>query len=632
MKNKSFLIGIMLFLVTNIFIGQSQAQSEELNLPLRAAQFKLNRLAANQSADQAVFSIDQPNLILVEMISNNQNIQTSITTPSGRILTPANIAANGGEFLLTNAGVTELNPLILPSLTGNFHYIYSIPIQESGSYAVNFQAPAGLTTEVPILTEVTWDSPIAAKLIATEDEVTAGSGAVFTALLFNGSQPITGANVEISIRDQAGSTTPLNLLDNGSNADDRAGDGLYSGEFTPPAAGQYSIIAGMTGTVGGISFRRNSAARLTVLPGTGKLTGVVTDQGKDDNFDGLIDRVSLNIGTQIAAAGNYQVFVHLKTATNKPIVGSGTAQIAAGSGLIVVDMPAENFRESGENGPYAIELIELDILEATAGSRTVDRLRDLGQTQNYAIGQFQRKPLILTGVVSEQGFDDNGNGKFDRLRVTVQVDVLNAGFYQWNMKVSDQNGQKIDFAVGQGFLAAGLSDIVTTFNGSTIGLTGIHGPYLINDLLLFGSKSLVASEIGQTRAYRSGQFENGRSEDITPPVLIVALSPNSLFPPNHRMVPITATITVSDDTDQQPTVKLLSIESSEPDGGTGQGDQPNDIQNAEFGTDDRGFSVRAERRGSGTGRIYTVKYEARDATGNAVIVTKQVVVPHDRGN
>ena len=51
---------------------------------------------------------------------------------------------------------------------------------------------------------------------------------------------------------------------------------------------------------------------------------------------------------------------------------------------------------------------------------------------------------------------------------------------------------------------------------------------------------------------------------------------------------------------------------------------------AEFGTDDREFQLRAERRGNRTGRVYTVTYEAEDASGNVAVAQAWVTVDHDR--
>ncbi len=60
--------------------------------------------------------------------------------------------------------------------------------------------------------------------------------------------------------------------------------------------------------------------------------------------------------------------------------------------------------------------------------------------------------------------------------------------------------------------------------------------------------------------------------DTTPPNLSVSLSPAQLFPPNHKLVAITATIVATDTCDASPVVRLVSITSNEPDNGLGDGD------------------------------------------------------------
>jgi VCBS repeat-containing protein len=97
------------------------------------------------------------------------------------------------------------------------------------------------------------------------------------------------------------------------------------------------------------------------------------------------------------------------------------------------------------------------------------------------------------------------------------------------------------------------------------------------------------------------------------------------------MVDITANITVTDACDAQPTVKLVSITSNEPVNGTGDGNTSPDIAGATFGTDDRTFQLRAERKGNGNGRVYTVSYSAQDASGNTAQQIVTVTVAHDQG-
>ena len=60
----------------------------------------------------------------------------------------------------------------------------------------------------------------------------------------------------------------------------------------------------------------------------------------------------------------------------------------------------------------------------------------------------------------------------------------------------------------------------------------------------------------------------------------------------------------------------MSVTSNEPDNGLGDGDTSNDISGAGLGTDDRSVQVRAERSGTGTGRVYTFVYRVTDSSGN----------------
>jgi hypothetical protein len=51
----------------------------------------------------------------------------------------------------------------------------------------------------------------------------------------------------------------------------------------------------------------------------------------------------------------------------------------------------------------------------------------------------------------------------------------------------------------------------------------------------------------------------------------------------------------------------------------------------EFGTSDDEILLRAERSGTGSGRMYTIAYAATDASGNTASALAYVTVPHDQG-
>jgi hypothetical protein len=116
--------------------------------------------------------------------------------------------------------------------------------------------------------------------------------------------------------------------------------------------------------------------------------------------------------------------------------------------------------------------------------------------------------------------------------------------------------------------------------------------------------------------------------DTTGPQIVVALSPNVLSPPDHRFRPIHATVTAVDACGSVDVV-LLGVTSSDA-GITSNPVPSSDIRGAATGTADYDFELRAERLGAGSGRIYTVTYQAADGAGNVSNGSAEVLVPHNR--
>ncbi len=126
--------------------------------------------------------------------------------------------------------------------------------------------------------------------------------------------------------------------------------------------------------------------------------------------------------------------------------------------------------------------------------------------------------------------------------------------------------------------------------------------------------------------------------DTTSPVIeSLSVSPDVLWPPNHKLIPVTTSVTVSDNCDGSPTVTLVSIimnESDETytfdplfDSTGGDGHTNDDIQVDASGN----ISLRSERSGAGTGRIYTITYLATDSCGNSSSTADvTVTVPHNQ--
>lgn len=123
-------------------------------------------------------------------------------------------------------------------------------------------------------------------------------------------------------------------------------------------------------------------------------------------------------------------------------------------------------------------------------------------------------------------------------------------------------------------------------------------------------------------------------QDTLPPEFrILSATPDLLWPPNHKLVPVNFYADVVDICDPEPNVVLISVTSNEPDDahGSGDGHTKGDIQGVDIGTPDFSILLRAERLGKGDGRIYSITYFATDDSGNQATRELTVTVPPDDG-
>jgi len=134
-----------------------------------------------------------------------------------------------------------------------------------------------------------------------------------------------------------------------------------------------------------------------------------------------------------------------------------------------------------------------------------------------------------------------------------------------------------------------------------------------------------ATPLYESNAYRSSDHD---------PVLVglcansaesleIELSQDTLWPPNHKMVTVTASPSFPAD---HLTVNA-SITSNEPDNGVGDGNTDDDAVVINGFT----FQLRAERSGGGDGRVYTITFDITDACGNMAQRSAEVRVPANKG-
>lgn len=119
--------------------------------------------------------------------------------------------------------------------------------------------------------------------------------------------------------------------------------------------------------------------------------------------------------------------------------------------------------------------------------------------------------------------------------------------------------------------------------------------------------------------------------DTTGPEVSCAVTTPVLWPPNHGMVDVGLTFAATEICDAAPLaigVTVLSDEHPAHEAGSGGSQHCPDATVEADGT----VLLRAERSGSGDGRVYTIEVSATDSCGNVGVCQVAVEVPHDAGS
>jgi len=120
-------------------------------------------------------------------------------------------------------------------------------------------------------------------------------------------------------------------------------------------------------------------------------------------------------------------------------------------------------------------------------------------------------------------------------------------------------------------------------------------------------------------------------DDQRPPVLVVKEEPVVLWPPNHKHRKITPDMLLeyAEDACGRPIdisgAVIISVTSDEPEDHKGDGKTVDDIR---IGCPNH-LKLRAERMGSGNGRVYAVIYQITAENGVSTSAEALVIVPHD---
>lgn len=204
---------------------------------------------------------------------------------------------------------------------------------------------------------------------------------------------------------------------------------------------------------------------------------------------------------------------------------------------------------------------------------------------------------------------------------------LGAGKYEVNApvtldgQVSDYDGDTLNYQWLDGTDVLFSDSIESVAGGSPVQL-----PLFITSSLAIGAHDITLTIDDGVNAAVRASFLVVMIDDLAP-ILKPRASQTILWPPNHKMVPITIQANASDNSGLMPSLSATVISNEPLDDPSGDWTQP--VIDQTTGT--IALELRADRSGKGNGRTYTITITATDISGNASSASVKVLVPHDQG-
>jgi len=126
-------------------------------------------------------------------------------------------------------------------------------------------------------------------------------------------------------------------------------------------------------------------------------------------------------------------------------------------------------------------------------------------------------------------------------------------------------------------------------------------------------------------------------DTTAPEIQSVTATPDTLWPPNHKLKLVTVDAVVTDLVDLAPTWRITGVVVEDLTGdltsvaADKKGGKPPKKNDFDWSiVSNTQVFLRAERLGKSEGRLYTITIEASDASGNTSNTTVEVLVPHDK--
>lgn len=346
-----------------------------------------------------------------------------------------------------------------------------------------------------------------------------------------------------------------------------------------------------------------------------------------DNTVSVVDLTTKSVINTIPVGAAPKPIVVIPPTNNSPTAMAGENQSVTSNDQVSKIIEGRAFDEDGDNLLYRWIEGNTELIPWRAVGINGEANLALAELSWFSVGQHTLKLEV----------DDGSEIRSDDMILAVENSAPNAaatggGVYEifspvfLGGEVSDFDGDTLSYNWSDGVNLLQSGEINSIYGGDPVKLPS----YTIENLPLGSHIFFLTVDDGINEIIAQSSV-NVDVVDNTKPTISPVPESTILWPPNHKMVDMVIKMNANDNSGEPVNISA-TITSNEPEDGLGDGDTGPDWTDASYNpeTDELSFQLRAERSGSGEGRIYTVHATVIDLYGNLSSTDIEFLVPHDK--
>jgi hypothetical protein len=213
------------------------------------------------------------------------------------------------------------------------------------------------------------------------------------------------------------------------------------------------------------------------------------DYGVDLDGDGYFDQLVIEIEVNAPRAGTYWLQGQLGVDHDVPtLLGTGgliaavtvRADLAKGANTVRLPFGGLQISAAKVDGPYVLKYLSITDVEDPGpdefANNSLGHWSSLYTTAAYRAVDFQNQGAALSGAVTEQGLDADGDGLYEALTLNVGLNIFTPGMYMVQGDLYDS----MERFVAQDTWTGTDSTASLRFEG----LAGTRGPYTLEEIYL----------------------------------------------------------------------------------------------------------------------------------------------------